>query len=109
MEVSQNFVIARGEERIIRFLVTGGSGASQADWYAGARLGVPADVHLSTGTGEISLTNSGPDCFIDIHFTSILSSSLTAGQRVHELWATIDGMSSLRATGTLTVRDTLRS
>jgi hypothetical protein len=111
VKVAQNFVIGRGEERSIPFLVSGAAGSTHASWYAakGPGTAVPHDLDLSSDDGSITFQNVGTDCIVYLNFTASLSQSLPTGVRWHELWVTVAGQSARRATGLLTVQDTLRS
>lgn len=109
----QHFVLGRGEERIKRFRILGGAGrTSAALWHCAATDAAGSGEHeidLGTDDGTITLMDHGADCLADLHLTADATEGLTPGYRHHELWATINGLSAIRAHGLVTVRDTLKS
>jgi hypothetical protein len=112
MKTGQNFTLGRGEERVQRFVAVGCAGATAAQWYCALSPDTAAghhDLDLTTGGGGIVLNDAGADAHVDLTFTAVQTEALPVGRRWHELWITLGGLSARRATGTVTVQDTLKN
>lgn len=114
MLTGQNFILGRGEQFKLRFIVAGAAGATSAEWHMAANEAAMISAHdldLSSQDGGITLTDApgGVDAYADLHFTAVATEALPVGKRFHELWVTLGGETKRRATGKVTVQDTLKS
>jgi hypothetical protein len=82
------FDLRHHQDEVVRFLVEDGADSSDATLYiAASSVATANDIVLQSSSGQVIITDSGPDCLVDAIFTNV-PATVPPGPRWFELWLT---------------------